>query len=137
MEPIGPLQLRVMQRIWAQGPSTVNDVHAALMSELQAKRLAYTTILTVMRNLARRGFLSQVREGRAHRFVAQIDERTFQVSLLSQVCTDVFRGDLQALINTAAAANTPLREDRARSCATIAPVRNTSERTVATFAMSS
>ena len=119
MEPLGPLQLRVMQRIWAQGPSTVNAVHAALMSELHAKRLAYTTILTVMRSLTRRGFLVQAREGRAHRFSAQIAERDFQLALMSHICVDVFRGDVRALIDTTVAANTPMREERVRSCGAV------------------
>ena len=51
MELIGPLQVRVMHHIWSHGPSTVHDVHDALMSDPLAKRLAYTTVLTVMRNL--------------------------------------------------------------------------------------
>lgn len=103
MELIGPLQVKVMHHIWTRGPSTVHDVHDELMADPQAKRLAYTTILTVMRNLARRGFLVQAPEGRAHRFSAKVDESTYKRELLHMVRTEVFRGDLRSMLDAVAA----------------------------------
>lgn len=103
MELIGPLQVKVMHHIWRRGPSTVHDVHDELMADPAEKRLAYTTILTVMRNLARRGFLDQTPEGRAHRFAARIDEGRYKCELLRHVRTEVFRGDLRAMIGAVAA----------------------------------
>jgi predicted transcriptional regulator len=102
MELIGPLQVKVMHHIWSRGPSTVHDVHDELMADPQAKRLAYTTILTVMRNLARRGFLDQSADGRAHRFSAKVDENTYKRELLHMVRTEVFRGDLKSLLDAVA-----------------------------------
>ncbi len=102
MELIGPLQVKVMHHIWSRGPSTVHDVHDELMADPQAKRLAYTTILTVMRNLARRGFLDQLADGRAHRFSAKVDEGTYKRELLHMVRTEVFRGDLKSLLDAVA-----------------------------------
>ncbi len=102
MELIGPLQVKVMHHIWSRGPSTVHDVHDELMADPQAKRLAYTTILTVMRNLARRGFLDQSADGRAHRFSAKVDESTYKRELLHMVRTEVFRGDLKSLLDAVA-----------------------------------
>lgn len=102
MELIGPLQVKVMHHIWGKGPSTVHDVHDALMSDPAAKRLAYTTVLTVMRNLARRGFLAQAAEGRAHRFTAKVDEGSYKRELLKQVREELFRGDLKALLDAVA-----------------------------------
>ena len=103
MEIIGPLQVKVMHHIWRRGPSTVHDVHDELMADPGEKRLAYTTILTVMRNLARRGFLDQTPEGRAHRFAAKIDEGSYKRELLRHVRTEVFRGDLRAMLDAVAA----------------------------------
>lgn len=103
MEIIGPLQVKVMHHIWRRGPSTVHDVHDELMADPAEKRLAYTTILTVMRNLARRGFLDQTPEGRAHRFAAKIDECSYKRELLHHVRTEVFRGDLRAMLDAVAA----------------------------------
>lgn len=106
MELIGPLQVRVMHHIWQRGPSTVHDVHDSLMADPQAKRLAYTTVLTVMRNLARRGFLESHAAGRAHRFVARVDEASYQRELLRHVRTEVFRGDLTSMLTAVAADDT-------------------------------
>ncbi len=99
MEAIGPLQVRVMHYIWKHGPSTVHDVHTALNGQPGGKQLAYTTILTVMRNLARRKFLSQAADGRAHRFSPLIDERTYKVGIVRQMRKDLFNNDVGILLS--------------------------------------
>jgi predicted transcriptional regulator len=99
MEAIGPLQVRVMHYIWKHGPSTVHDVHTALNGQSGGKQLAYTTILTVMRNLARRKFLSQAADGRAHRFSPLIDERTYKLGMVRQIRKDLFAGEVDILLS--------------------------------------
>lgn len=99
MEAIGPLQLRVMHYIWKHGPSTVHAVHDALNGEPGAVKLAYTTILTVMRNLARRKILNQKASGRSHVFEPLIDEDTYKLGILRQVRKDLFAGDVKRLLN--------------------------------------
>lgn len=114
MEFIGPLQIKVMHHIWSRGPSTVHDVHDALMADPAAKRLAYTTILTVMRNLTRRGFLGQSSRGRAHRFAALISEDSYKRDLLSQLRQELFRGDVRAMLDAVAADTTLSAAERDR-----------------------
>ena len=99
MEAIGPLQLRVMHFIWDNGASTVHDVHQALNQEAGAPQLAYTTILTVMRNLARRKILNQKPSGRSHIFEPLIDEETYKLGLLQQIREDLFAGDGKRMLN--------------------------------------
>jgi len=98
MEAIGPLQLRVMHYIWQHGPSTVHSVHDALNNEPGAQKLAYTTILTVMRNLARRKVLNQKASGRSHIFEPLIDEDTYKFGILRQVRRDLFAGDVSRIL---------------------------------------
>ncbi len=119
MEAIGPLQVRVMHYIWKAGPSTVHQVHDALNSEPGSKQLAYTTILTVMRNLARRRFLSQTAEGRAHRFAALIDESSFKIGMVQQLRKDLFFGDVRPLL-TYMAQDPELTEDLRAKLAALA-----------------
>lgn len=114
MELIGPLQVKVMHLIWGRGPSTVHDVHDQLMADPNEKRLAYTTVLTVMRNLARRGFLAQAPDGRAHRFSATVDEGTYKRQLIHHVRCEVFRGDLKSLLQAVASDETLQPEERER-----------------------
>lgn len=101
MEVVGPLQIRVLHHLWAQGPSTVGDVHVVLneYSRLSGGRqLAYTTILTVMRNLVRRKILSQTPIGRAHRFTPLVEKEAYQKAIMKQTRADLFAGDTRALI---------------------------------------
>lgn len=98
MDTIGPLQLRVMHYIWKNGASTVHAVHSALNDEPGAQKLAYTTILTVMRNLARRKVLNQKPAGRSHIFEPIIDEETYKVGVMKQLRNDFFNGDLKRML---------------------------------------
>ena len=99
MDVIGPLQLRVMKYIWKKGPSTVHAVHDALNEESGATALAYTTILTVMRNLAKRGILEQAAQGRSHIFTPQIDEETYKKDILLQVRNELFGGKVKNMVD--------------------------------------
>jgi predicted transcriptional regulator len=98
METIGPLQLRVMHFLWSQGPATVNMVQEHINQAAGGRPLAYTTILTVMRNLARRGFLSQTPQRRSHLFAPLIDERSYKMGMLRQLRHDLFAGQVEGLL---------------------------------------
>ena len=99
MEPLGRLQLRIMHLVWRNGPSTVHDVHDALNAQPDAaKQLAYTTILTVLRTLARREFLAQKAEGRMHRFTPLIAEDTYELEMVRQMRVDLFGGDVARMM---------------------------------------
>ena len=101
MEAVGPLQIRVLHHLWAEGPSTVSDVHIVLNAHsgcTGGRQLAYTTILTVMRNLVRRKILSQAPIGRAHRFTPLVEKAAYQYAILKQTRADLFANDTRALI---------------------------------------
>jgi len=101
MEAVGPLQIRVLHHLWNEGPSTVNDVHVVLNAHSDrtgGRQLAYTTVLTVMRNLVRRKILSQTPVGRAHRFTPLVERAAYQQAILKQTRNELFAGDTKALI---------------------------------------
>lgn len=106
MEIIGPLQLRIMHFMWTKDSCTVHDVHDALNAEQDAPQLAYTTVLTVMRNLVRRGILSQNPAGRSHIFSPIIGEMQYKESLLRQICEDFFAGNTEFMISALQPAET-------------------------------
>ncbi|MGH3098457.1 MAG: BlaI/MecI/CopY family transcriptional regulator [Streptosporangiales bacterium] len=61
---LGELERDVMERLWAvDGPVTVRAVHGALAAE---RDLAYTTVMTVLDRLAKKGAVRRVREGKAY-----------------------------------------------------------------------
>jgi predicted transcriptional regulator len=61
------LEAVIMDRLWSWNrPATVRDV----VDDLQASRsIAYTTVMTVMDNLHRKGVLTREKDGRAWRYV--------------------------------------------------------------------
>jgi predicted transcriptional regulator len=66
MKNMGDLESAVMNILWAQsGPATVREVLATMDRE---PPLAYTTVMTVMDNLHRKGFLVRKLDGRAYRY---------------------------------------------------------------------
>ena len=90
---IGPLQARAMFVLWAAGASTVKDVHEALNAQPGAPRLAYTTILTVMRSLANRKLLSQTAGARSHVFTPQLTREDYLQQVGTYVRETYFAGD--------------------------------------------
>src|ERR1700749_621802 len=66
MRRLGELEAVIMDRLWEWGrPALVRDVVAELGKD---RPLAYTTVMTVMENLYRKGWLRRERDGRAWRY---------------------------------------------------------------------
>ena len=66
MRPFGDLESVVMDHLWAADePLTVREVLERIDRD---PPLAYTTVMTVMDNLHRKGVVSREREGRAFRY---------------------------------------------------------------------
>src|SRR5271155_2914578 len=66
MRRFGELEAVIMDRLWEWGrPVLVREVVDALRDE---RGLAYTTVMTVMENLYRKGWLRRERDGRAWRY---------------------------------------------------------------------
>ena len=82
MPALGDLEVQVMRRIWARrGPATVRDV----LGDLQADRdIAYTTVMTVMGNLEKKGWLRRQAEGRAYRYEPLVSAEDYSAGLMRQ-----------------------------------------------------
>ncbi len=84
---------RIMEVIWARGSATVAEVVEALHG-----RDAYTTILTLMRILRAKGYLSVRKEGRAHVFTPKVDRDTVARKAVHQLLTKFFAGSPSELV---------------------------------------
>ena len=63
MRPFGELEAAIMRDLWERAePATVRDVLASLST---SRKLAYTTVMTVMDNLHRKGQVTREMSGRA------------------------------------------------------------------------
>ena len=84
---------RIMEVIWAQGSATVADVVEALEG-----KNAYTTILTLMRILKVKSYLSSRKEGRAFVFVPKVDRNTVARKAVHQLLSKFFAGSPSELV---------------------------------------
>lgn len=80
MRRLGDLEQLVMERIWSrEEPAAVRDV---LQELLQQRPLAYTTVMTVMDNLHRKGILTREKHGRAYLYRAALSREQHTASLM-------------------------------------------------------
>jgi predicted transcriptional regulator len=77
-EDLGPLERAVLEQVWrAAGEVTVRDVTGAL-----PRRLAYTTVMTTLDRLHRKGLLSRRKDGRAFRYASRSTPEQFAAGIL-------------------------------------------------------
>jgi predicted transcriptional regulator len=82
----------IMQVLWDQGPSVVNEVKNKLQDEL-----AYTTVLTILRTLEQKGYVKHEEEGRVHRYFAAVKEDAARKSALKHLTGKLFKGSTELL----------------------------------------
>ena len=82
MRGLGDLEAVVMDLMWAWGgPATVRDVHDRLQDQ---RRIAYTTVMTVMDNLHRKGWLQREMDGRAYRYQPVASREEYSARLMRE-----------------------------------------------------
>ncbi|MFF0341345.1 BlaI/MecI/CopY family transcriptional regulator [Kribbella sp. NPDC004875] len=83
MRGFGDLEAVVMDRLWSRDdPATVREILDDLATERQ---LAYTTVMTVMDNLYRKGWLSRELDGKAYRYRPVSTRQDYSAELMRQV----------------------------------------------------
>lgn len=83
----------LMAVLWERGPSTVAEVRDDLADDL-----AYTTVLTILRNLESKGYVTHDEEGRAHRYSAVVARDLAQQSALRALTHKLFEGSTELLL---------------------------------------
>ena len=92
----GDLQHHILRVLWQQGESTVAEVHRILSPE---RRLALTTIATMLRKMEARELVSHRSEGRQFVYRAAVEEGEVQRNMVTDVVERVFAGDASAMVN--------------------------------------
>ncbi|MFZ0321210.1 MAG: BlaI/MecI/CopY family transcriptional regulator [Candidatus Sulfotelmatobacter sp.] len=70
---LGPLEQRLMEAVWGRGSATVRE-----LVEASCEDLAYTTVMTTLDRLFKKGLLTRSEEGRAFRYVARFSRDELQ-----------------------------------------------------------
>lgn len=91
--PITGLQLDVLRSLWRAGRATVAEVARALEPR---RKLAPTTVATLLKRLEKRGLVTYEREGRSFVYSACVTEDEVAARAVDEVAEQVFQGDLSA-----------------------------------------
>src|ERR1700719_850616 len=73
------LEAEVMEELWSQREATVRTVMESL-NERTSKKRAYTTYMTIMARLYRKGVLARRREGKTDIYAPKLDRDEFMAS---------------------------------------------------------
>jgi predicted transcriptional regulator len=92
-----PLELQALSVLWRQGPSTVPTIHASL---LDGRERAYTTILSVMQSLERKGLVTRAATGRAHTYTPAHRKEVILRPLIEDFVLSAFGGSLGEAISS-------------------------------------
>jgi predicted transcriptional regulator len=89
LDDLGDLQKTVMEIVWTLGEASVNQVK----TKLARRKLAYTTVLSVMQKLDKAGWLTHREEGRAYVYRPVVTRAEAGRSSLRQFIDRVCGGD--------------------------------------------
>jgi predicted transcriptional regulator len=92
---LAPVELMLMKAIWRLSRATVQEVRDALAGE---RDLAYTTVLTMLRSLEEKGFLTHEEEGRRYVYRPLVNREEATASMLSDLLDRAFDGSKELLL---------------------------------------
>ncbi|HEV8131105.1 MAG TPA: BlaI/MecI/CopY family transcriptional regulator [Acidobacteriota bacterium] len=89
-----PVEFEIMEIIWSRGSALVKDIHAELF---RRKGLAYTTVMTEMDHMYKKGVLAHRKKGRAYLYTPLISRRDALNGTVDEFVTDFFHGSRDEL----------------------------------------
>lgn len=88
-------ELRLMRLLWVRGESAVADLVQALPEETP---LAYTSVLTTIRILEKKGYVRHRQEGRAFLYSPRVEEHEARQSEIRNVLQRFFGNSRERLV---------------------------------------
>lgn len=117
---LAPLELDCMNTLWPLGEGTVREIRDGLAVR---RPRAYTTIMTIMDRLARKGIVERRKSGRAYIYRPNLSAQDARAQALGQVVENFFGGSKDALIAQLRTALPPARPLAAAAAVSGAPAK--------------
>jgi BlaI family penicillinase repressor len=89
-----PLELECLKALWALGEGTVRDVREVLVGN---RKLAYTTVMTVLDRLEKRGGVSRCKNGRSFVYQPRATQEALRKYAVKELIDQFFGGSEDAL----------------------------------------
>lgn len=90
LHSLGTLEIDVMTLMWEKGEATVKDIFEILY---ERRRLAYTTIMTVMHRLAKKGILGQDKKQIPYRYWPVVTKKQYIEAVINEIIQKVLNND--------------------------------------------
>ncbi len=90
-----PQELEIMKLVWEQDSATVRDVYEAL---LERRKIAYTTVMTMMKILESKGYLKKRRQERAFVYWPADKKEKVIGKMIREFMDRVFNGSAEPLL---------------------------------------
>lgn len=88
-----PLELECLKALWCIGEGTVHEVRHVMAG----KDLAYTTVMTVLDRLEKRGGVSRRKQGRSFVYVPKLGREELRRAAVKEIVDRFFDGSEEAL----------------------------------------
>jgi predicted transcriptional regulator len=88
-------ELEIMKEVWRLESATVRQVYEAL---LERRRIAYTTVMTMLNILEHKGFLKKRQEERAYVYSPAQPQKQVVGSMVREFVNRVFNGSAEPLL---------------------------------------
>ena len=88
-------ELEIMKIVWSRDMSTVRDVYEAL---LERRKIAYTTVMTMMKILEQKKYLKKDQTDRAHVYRPAQPRRKVIGAMVRDFVNRVFNGSAEPLL---------------------------------------
>jgi len=89
------LELEILKVVWRIGPATVRQVREELAV---VRDLAYTSVMTMMTIMTRKGYLKRTKDGRSFIYQATYKEQKASKSMLQDIVDRLFGGSTTAVM---------------------------------------
>jgi len=119
-KPLSPLELQVMELLWARHPMTADDVRTALAP---ARPLKDSTIRTVLRRLEDKGYLDHSSEGRTYLYSPKDSADSLAGQAVRQLIHRFWNGSVEQFLLGMVRNEIVDRDELQRLAARIADVR--------------
>ena len=88
-------ELHLMNLLWDKGEATINE----LLEMMPEPRPAYTTTLTVMRVLVKKGVVKATPQGKAHIYTPLMTREEYTQGFMEETRHTLFKGSFSSLLS--------------------------------------
>ena len=91
------LELEILKVLWEQSPLSARDVRDQLKQQ-SARDLAYSSVITMLNIMVRKGYLARRKDGKAFLFTPCVDRESVAGEMTGDLLSRLFDGSASAMV---------------------------------------